>query len=73
MNYPMCQLCGQSTSPIKNGACETCIEEYDTIRNYIEQHPSANMMEISYATKISIKRINQFVDKGKFILVQKEE
>jgi NMD protein affecting ribosome stability and mRNA decay len=69
----MCLLCGQSTKPAKNGVCETCIEEYETIRSYIVQHPSANLMEISNATKISIKRINQFVDKGKFILIPKDE
>jgi hypothetical protein len=72
MSNPLCTLCGKTSKPTTNGVCEICIEEYKTIRSYIEAKPLANVMEISNATKISIKRINQFVDKGKFILMPKD-
>jgi hypothetical protein len=73
MNNQLCILCGKSAKPTTHSVCETCVEEYKTIRSYIEEKPLANIMEISNATKISIKRINQFVDNGKFILLPKED
>lgn len=72
MNNRLCLICGELTATI-NGVCATCTEDYKKIRSHIETNPLDNIMQISNATNITLKRINQLVDKGKFILIPKDE
>ncbi|MCY9669916.1 hypothetical protein M5X11_34250 [Paenibacillus alginolyticus] len=57
-NNQLCKLCGLLTPVTNNGVCESCTEEYAIIYNFIKNKPTATILEISTATKISLKKIN---------------
>ena len=50
--------------------CEKCgvteHDDYGKARNYIEQHPGANVAQISHATGVSTKSINNMVKDQRF-------
>jgi molybdenum cofactor biosynthesis enzyme MoaA len=61
-----CQSCDQ-LRPTSQGICDVCTEDYKVIREYIQQNPESNVMDISNSTKISLKKIRIFVEKGNFL------
>jgi hypothetical protein len=67
VNNNFCPYCG-FLMPANRLACEYCTEEYEAIRFYLEQHPLSTMMEVSTSTKISLKKIRLYIEKGHFSL-----
>jgi predicted ATP-dependent serine protease len=65
--YNTCQICGELKSS-NSGLCESCKEEYNTIRSYIEKSPRSTLMDISNSTRLSLKKIRLFVERGHFDL-----
>jgi ribosomal protein L40E len=65
LNNNVCPYCG-FLKPAIRLACESCTEEYEALRLYIEKQPLSNMMEISNSTKISLKKIRLYIEKGHF-------
>jgi hypothetical protein len=63
MGNNLCPSCG-FLKPVIHLVCESCTEEYKAIRFYIEKQPLSNIMEISTSTKISLKKIRMYIEKG---------
>lgn len=72
MNYQICRLCNELKASTNNQICESCTDEYKTIRTHIEKNPKSTVLEISTETRVSLKRINQLVEIGRFTLVPNE-
>jgi hypothetical protein len=67
VNNNLCPYCGL-LKPVIHLVCESCLEECKAIRFYIEKQPFSNMMEVSTSTKISLKKIRLYIEKGYFSL-----
>lgn len=67
MSGKVCQYCGY-LKPANDAFCTTCTDEYIKIRSYIEERPASSLMEIAASTRIPLKKVRLFVEKGHFLL-----
>ncbi|MGB9679526.1 MAG: TIGR03826 family flagellar region protein [Thermoanaerobacteraceae bacterium] len=72
MNVKNCKRCGRLYTYTGFDLCPECYrqdeEDFLKLRDYIESHPNATMIEISRETQISTKRIMDFLKEGRLIL-----
>ena len=74
----LCDKCGGGLKYKGLGEyiCEKCenimFDEYGKVRNYLENHPGVNLVELSRATGVSQKVIKQMIIDERFNLVNKK-
>ena len=70
-----CPKCGSKFRYIGVGeyACEECgfkdYDDYGKVRNYIEQHPGSNIVEVEARTGVKKAAIRRLLDEERFSLV----
>lgn len=72
MNIRNCKRCGRLYTYNGIDLCPECYrqdeEDFIKIRDYIEAHPYATMIEISRETQVAIKKIMEFLKEGRLML-----
>lgn len=72
VNVRNCKRCGRLYTYNGIDICPECYrqdeEDFIKIRDYIEAHPYATMIEISRETQVAIKKIMEFLKEGRLIL-----
>lgn len=70
MCYANCPVCGKLFE--KQGfyeVCESCFAQnetdFDIVRDYLYSHPNKNILEVAYATGISLEKIREFLRQGR--------
>lgn len=67
-----CKRCGRLYTYTGNDLCPECYkqdeEDFIKVRDYLDVHPLATMMEISQNTQVSVKKIMDFLKEGRLIL-----
>lgn len=65
MDIINCRMCGKIFRSGGSKVCPVCVEEMEkqllVIRDYIDEHPDANVSEVSEATDIDEKVILEFI------------
>ncbi len=70
LSVSQCKKCARLYQPLGNAPyCPTCMEElesnFDLVKAYIYEHPSANAVEISQETGVPEKDIFYFLKEGR--------
>ncbi|SHE46835.1 flagellar operon protein TIGR03826 [Thermoanaerobacter uzonensis DSM 18761] len=72
MEIRNCKRCGRLYTYTGIDLCPECYrqdeEDFMKVRDYLDAHPSATMLEISQNTQVSIKKIMDFLKEGRLIL-----
>lgn len=72
VNIRNCKRCGRLYTYNGIDLCPECYrqdeEDFVKIRDYIEMHPYATMIEISRETQVTVKKIMEFLKEGRLIL-----
>ncbi len=76
MDIRNCKRCGGLYNFNGTAVCNNCAkqeqEDFDTIRDYLFEHPNSTAPEISQATKIDMKIISRFLKEGRLRYEGKE-
>ena len=72
--YKNCKLCNAVFASIDGAViCDRCMssegELYKHIRDYLYEHPGLSAAELANELKISMSRITQFIQNGRFELI----
>ena len=71
-DFKKCQRCGTIFQSRGKPYCVDCLDLYDkefeTVRDYIYDHPNANVEQISSETEISSKTIFSFIKEGRITM-----
>lgn len=75
MQIANCTRCGKVFGPaIGRRLCPDCAkldqEEFDAVRNYLRENPGADIVEVSEATGVPVKRIQEYLREGRLVLAQ---
>ncbi len=69
MEVVNCPRCGRVFTRINKPVCPACIKEdedtFENVRTYVKENPQCSMKELSEETKVSIKRITQYIRDGR--------
>ncbi|HHW57516.1 MAG TPA: MerR family transcriptional regulator [Clostridia bacterium] len=72
MEIRNCKRCGKLYTYTGIDLCPKCYrqdeEDFMKVRDYLDAHPSATMLEISQNTQVSTKKIMDFLKEGRLIL-----
>jgi flagellar operon protein (TIGR03826 family) len=64
-----CKECGRLFIKVTSDICPDCQrkeeEEFDRVKEYLKNHPNANLSEIMEATGVSENRISKFIRMGR--------
>lgn len=67
-----CPRCKKVFNFINSPICETCVKEerdiYDSVRDYLKDHPGINLMQLSKETEVSAKKITGYIKDGRLEL-----
>ncbi|MPN56723.1 hypothetical protein SDC9_204415 [bioreactor metagenome] len=73
MSYDICRICGRFFNRNGNTLCEECYEkdrlQYEKVREYVENHHNATVIDIINATSVTLKTIMRFVEEGAFTYI----
>lgn len=68
----MRNLCGCGGVKLQEQSkCDSCVQEQQhsqIIRDYIHEHPNANVMMISQGTGLSVEKILRLIKDGSFLI-----
>lgn len=71
MSLANCKRCGTLIPAVSSRLCVDCLrdeeEAYQVVRDYVRQHPTATVLQVSKETGVSVPRIYDFVRKGKLV------
>jgi len=72
MEVRNCLRCGEVYRPIAGRRiCAACVEadrqEYQSVREYLRRRPKSTMLEVSDATGVSIKKLQEYVREGRLV------
>lgn len=74
MSYDICRICGRFFNKNGNTLCEKCLEknklQYNQVREYVETHNGATVLDIINATGVPLKTIMRFVEEGAFTYIE---
>jgi len=69
MNLKNCKSCGKLFDYTGNPLCPECVkkdeEDFEKVKEYLEDNPTANVNNISEETEVSVKRITRFLKEGR--------
>ena len=72
MDIRNCKMCGRLFQYVNSPYCYDCIQErekiYDKVKKYIDEHPAANVYDVSQGTQIEEKYILEFIREGRLEL-----
>jgi flagellar operon protein (TIGR03826 family) len=64
-----CRQCGRIFTTLGSDTCPSCAEELDEnfrkVKNYLYDHPDANVVEISKGTEVPEKTVLHFLKEGR--------
>ncbi len=64
-----CPRCGRVFTKINKSVCPACVKEdeetFERVRSYVKENPLCTMTELSEETKVSVKRITQYIRDGR--------
>lgn len=68
-NVKQCRQCGKLFQSLGSGMCPDCVEEVDrcfkVVKNYLYDHPDANVFEIARDTGVGEKMVLSFLKEGR--------
>ena len=71
MDFRNCPQCGKLFKYINRNLCPGCIAEeekmFEIVREYVRDHPNANVIEVSTATEVPQRIIMHFLRDGRLI------
>lgn len=71
MDFRNCPQCGKLFKYINRNLCPGCIVEeekmFEIVRDYIREHPSANVIEVSTMTEVPQRIIMHFLRDGRLL------
>ncbi|KKC30422.1 flagellar protein [Caldanaerobacter subterraneus subsp. pacificus DSM 12653] len=72
MEIRNCKRCGRPYIYTGKDLCPVCYqqdeEDFLKVRDYLDMHPNATMLEVSQNTQVSAKKIMDFLKEGRLIL-----
>jgi hypothetical protein len=72
--YDICRICGRFFDKNGNTRCNKCLEkdkrQYDKVREFVETHQNAKILDIINATGVPLKTIMRFVEEGSFTYIE---
>jgi flagellar operon protein (TIGR03826 family) len=64
-----CPRCGRVFTKIRTSICPACVKEddetFELVREYVKENPNHSIGDVSEETKVSIKRITQYIRDGR--------
>jgi hypothetical protein len=71
----VCKRCGKINQTAANtGYCSICqpLErmDYEVVRDYVNTHPKAQMIEVHKQTNVSLKVIDRMIQNGGLVVVE---
>lgn len=74
MAYNICKVCGKFFEKNGQTLCEKCYEkdkrEYDRVREFVERHSGATVLDVINSTGISMKTIMRYIEEGSLSYVE---
>ncbi|QHE51209.1 hypothetical protein [Pontibacillus sp. HMF3514] len=64
----ICKCCGSLTPVTPFMFCDECLEERETVRHYLREHPKASPIEIAQHTHVQIEKVTNLVQQGSLVL-----
>ncbi len=64
----ICKCCGSLTPVTPFVFCDECLEERETVRHYLREHPNASPLEIAQHTHVQIEKVTNLVQQGSLVL-----
>lgn len=68
----ICKECGRifgASESNQRDMCPECVslenEDFELVKQYIEEHPRSNMIEIVRDTQVPMRSIQKFIDSGR--------
>lgn len=72
MNITQCMYCRKPFAALGGRICPACLDQIDrdfiTVRDYIDEHRTANIKDIAEETEVSEKHIIHLIKEGRLIL-----
>lgn len=69
MEAKNCPRCGRLFTSLRGNVCQGCEkaeeESFQTLKEYIDENPFCTLAELAEGTKISVKRITQYIRDGR--------
>ncbi len=69
MNVRNCRRCGQIFNYTGNYICAHCMDldqqDFETVREYLFEHPNSTTYQVSEATEVELRTINRFLREGR--------
>jgi len=73
-NLKNCSKCGRLFASGNRDICSKCLEkegdDFSIIRNYLREHPGANVRQVAEATQIDEKVILKYLREGRLVAAQ---
>lgn len=73
MNVRNCPRCGKMFRPLSGRRiCPDCVkadlEEFHSVRDYLRDHPGANIFEVTEATGVPVRKIQEYIREGRLVV-----
>ncbi|OWZ84857.1 TIGR03826 family flagellar region protein [Natranaerobius trueperi] len=73
-NLKNCKSCGKLFLKVSRNICPDCFQEEEDcflkVKNYLDEHPNATVLEVSTETEVTQKQIKKFIEEGRLITTQ---
>ena len=77
MEVVNCPRCGRVFTRINKPVCPACVKEdeetFEKVRTYIKDNPMCTLVSLSEETKVSVKRIVQYIRDGRLEITKAME
>ncbi|MCT4611962.1 MAG: MerR family transcriptional regulator [Clostridia bacterium] len=74
MNLKNCKMCGKMYEYNGKPICPDCErqdeEDFEKVKDYLDDNPSTTVQEISDETEVSIRRITRYLKEGRLEFIQ---
>jgi flagellar operon protein (TIGR03826 family) len=69
MDIANCPRCGKLFTRFSDSLCEDCLKTeenlFETVREYVDEHPDCAMKDVAKATGATVKKIMKFLREGR--------
>lgn len=78
MNLRNCTRCGKMFRPLSGKRiCPDCVraelEEFQAVRDFLRKNPGANILDVSEATGVPVKKIQEYIREGRLVVSESAE
>lgn len=75
MDVRNCIRCGKMFRSVGGRRlCPDCVkaemEEFHAVKEYLREHPHANILDVSQATGVSVKKLRDYIREGRLVLAE---